>query len=142
MAIATLTVQLKQWTAHITNASSETSAGLMRHFSSEGPVAELDQLVLGKPVRDIVINVQARALEAEYKFPLGYVWLSEDILVAELLPGEIVFSELWTRNVYGGAMPKAVQISVQGDGETWRRDISWDGKNPDRLPIVNLRFSI
>ena len=47
-----------------------------------------------------------------------------------LFPGEVVFDELWNRNVSGGPMPSNLNLGIRAEGEVWQDGIVALGHNP------------
>jgi hypothetical protein len=139
MAIATITARLQHWTAGLSSIGPGDT--LLRELSSECELEAGDRSILGVPTRALVLKVFGIPYRDDPS-ALGIVQLHEDILLAVLHPHADVFSELWTRHVYGGPMPSTFQFSVHGEGDSWRRDLSWDGKSPAFLPIISARFSM
>ena len=48
--------------------------------------------------------------------PLGTIWFSAGVLAITIYPGEEIFDELWSRNVYGAAMPDVFSFSIKAEG--------------------------
>ena len=73
--------------------------------------------------------------------PIGAVSSAEGILTVLLFPGEAVFDELWSRNIYGGTMPSTLSLSIRAEGEVWQDGIvAWDTTLHPQLPVMSASF--
>ncbi len=141
MTVVTINARVNTWAAEMSNVISDHP--FERHFTVEGNIHRGTRFALGAELTGLMVSVRRTfqsldsSLTETFRLkpnpvfdvvpgeqrPIGAASSAEGILTVLLFPGEVVFDELWERNVSGGPMPSNLNLGIRAEGEVWRDGI-------------------